>query len=380
MRKLDIEELKKEYVGKTFNWLTVLSVFRDDRGTLNFRCQCRCGAITNARKQYVLSGHTTSCGCYKRSHEKGAKYTEWCKNNPDKVKAISEHFKQTIHDNPDILIERGKKQSRLYKDHHEIVKRISYSNKKYWKDHQEERKDRSAKQATTLYLNTDHSYLENYKDIIHPDDYAQIFSRLVHNIRIKCPVCGNYEAHNFGNVFTNNVAGLKPGRHIPMCSQCRVSKYSSYAEQEIADYISTFYSGDIVRNSRSIIHPLELDLYYPEKKIAIEFNGDYWHNSKCCDDLYHYNKFKRCVDNGIILVSVYESEWRLYQSRIEQYLLDLFNYRSNSLSLVDGYMRNDYPDPNLIVDNSYIEYKLHHRSNFCYTSGLSRIIGRKYES
>lgn len=380
MRKLDIEDLKNEYIGVTFNWLTILDVFRDDNGTLMFRCRCKCGTVTDSRKHYILSGHTTSCGCYKRSHEKGAKYTEWCKNNPDKVKAISEHYKRTIRDNPEILIERGKKQSQLYKDHPEIVKRVSDSNKKYCKDHAEKRKERSAKQATTLYLNTDHSYLENYKDVIHPDDYAKVFDKLVIDIRIKCPVCGSYEVHNFCNVFANNAMGLKPGRRIPMCSICRASRYSSYAEKEIADYISTFYSGELFRNSRNIISPLELDLYYPEKKIAIEFNGDYWHSSEHRSDLYHYNKFKRCAENDIILVSVYESEWRLYQKSIKKYLLDLFNHRSNSLSLVDDYMRNDYPDPNLVVDNSYIEYKLHYRSNFCYTSGLSRIIGRKDES
>ena len=123
MRKLNVEDLKKEFVGKTFNWLTVLDVFRDDHTALMFRCQCRCGNIADVRKQYVLSGHTTSCGCYKCSHEKGAKYTEWCKNNPDKVKSISEHFKQTIRDNPEILIKRGEKQSNLYKDHPGIVKK-----------------------------------------------------------------------------------------------------------------------------------------------------------------------------------------------------------------------------------------------------------------
>ena len=32
MRKLDIEDLKKEFVGKTFNCLTVLDVFKEDSG------------------------------------------------------------------------------------------------------------------------------------------------------------------------------------------------------------------------------------------------------------------------------------------------------------------------------------------------------------
>ena len=30
MRKLDIEDLKKEFIGKTFNCLTVLDVFKED--------------------------------------------------------------------------------------------------------------------------------------------------------------------------------------------------------------------------------------------------------------------------------------------------------------------------------------------------------------
>ena len=30
MRKLDIEDLKKEFVGKTFNCLTVLDVFKEN--------------------------------------------------------------------------------------------------------------------------------------------------------------------------------------------------------------------------------------------------------------------------------------------------------------------------------------------------------------
>lgn len=134
-----------------------------------------------------------------------------------------------------------------------------------------------------------------------------------------------------------------------MCSRCRSSQYSSYAEKEIADYISTFYSGECTKNSRSIIYPFELDLYYPEKKIAIEFNGDYWHNSNHCDELYHYNKFKRCLESGVTLVSIYESEWRYCLDNIRNYLIDLFNHRSNSLSIVDDCMRNDYPDPNLIL-------------------------------
>lgn len=153
MRKLNIEDLKKEFIGKIFNCLTVLYVFRDDHTTIMFKCQCRRGAIAYVRKQYVLSGHTTSCGCYKCSHEKGAKYTEWCKSNPDKVKSISEHYKQTIRDNPEILIKRGDKQSRLYKEHPGIVKKISDSNKKHWKNNPDKLAERAKHRSETLNNN-----------------------------------------------------------------------------------------------------------------------------------------------------------------------------------------------------------------------------------
>jgi len=163
MRKLDIEDLRKEFIGKTFNWLTVLDVFRDDHSILMFRCQCKCGNITDTRKQYILSGHTTSCGCYKCSHEKGAKYTEWCKNNPDKVKVISEHYRQTIHDNPEILIERGKKQSKLYKDHPEIIQKISDSNKKYLENNPDKLAERAKHRSETLSNNPEIQFRINQK-------------------------------------------------------------------------------------------------------------------------------------------------------------------------------------------------------------------------
>lgn len=378
MKRLDINTLKREYIDKTYNWLTVIDVLRES-SIIKFVCRCKCGSIVTTRKSYVLSNHTTSCGCYKRSKEKAEKFTQWCKNNPDKVADQASRYSQWCKDNPDKVAAKTETRRKTFESNPEIQRNINKNIRQHWKDHPEELKEKSSRQAITLYLKTDYSYLEQYKHIIHPDDYAQVFSRLVTDIRIKCPICGNYETHSFCNVFANNIRGLKPGRRVPMCSRCRSSQYSSYTEKEIADFISTFYSGEYTKNSRNIIYPFELDLYYPEKKIAVEFNGDYWHNSKHCDELYHYNKFKMCLENDITLVSIYESEWRYCQNNIRNYLIDLFNNRSNSLSIIDDCMRNDYPDPNLIVDNSYIEYKLYHRDNFCYTSGLSKVIGRKYE-
>ena len=43
MRKIDLESLKLEHIGKTYNWLFIEDVIRDDSGNIKFVCKCKCG-------------------------------------------------------------------------------------------------------------------------------------------------------------------------------------------------------------------------------------------------------------------------------------------------------------------------------------------------
>ena len=183
-------------------------------------------------------------------------------------------------------------------------------------------------------------------------------------VETKCPKCGKYDIHSF-----NNVYHLKSETYTPrLCHSCYKSLSTSKYEDEIADYISTFYSGELIRNSRNVISPLELDLYYPDKKIAIEFNGDYWHNESRVTSDYHYNKFKKCFDSGIILVSIFEHEWLSNKELIKDYLIDLFNGIDNKLSFVSNdIMNNNYPLIKSIIITDTIDdvystnnYTIHH--------------------
>lgn len=61
-------------------------------------------------------------------------------------------------------------------------------------------------------------------------------------------------------------------------------------------------------SNRKILHGKELDIYIPEKKIAIEFNGIYWHSVDMKGEKYHVNKYKECEKNGIQLISIWE-DW-----------------------------------------------------------------------
>lgn len=81
----------------------------------------------------------------------------------------------------------------------------------------------------------------------------------------------------------------------------------SKAEQYIIDNLN--YTGTITHNDRTIIRPKEIDIYLPDLKIGIEYNGTYWHSIEAGTDKYaHRNKSLTCRKLGIRLVHIYEFE------------------------------------------------------------------------
>lgn len=95
------------------------------------------------------------------------------------------------------------------------------------------------------------------------------------------------------------------------------SRGKSPAELELVNFIKGFYTGEIIQNTRKVIPPLELDIYIPEKHIAIEFNGDYWHSEEYVDRKYHQNKTLQCLNKGIHLIHIFEHEWNNLDKRIK---------------------------------------------------------------
>lgn len=83
----------------------------------------------------------------------------------------------------------------------------------------------------------------------------------------------------------------------------------SSVEKELGEYIGSIYKGSMLLNCRNVIPPLELDIYIPEKKIAIEFNGNFWHSDIYKDKYYHQQKTIECAKKGIHLVHIFEYEW-----------------------------------------------------------------------
>lgn len=103
------------------------------------------------------------------------------------------------------------------------------------------------------------------------------------------------------------------GGHLPRCLKCYpYIQGFSIGEKEIVDFLKINIPNEIIiEKSRSVINGLELDIYIPTKKIAIEYDGLYWHseNGGKKDKKYHLNKTELCSAKGIKLIHIFEDEW-----------------------------------------------------------------------
>lgn len=92
------------------------------------------------------------------------------------------------------------------------------------------------------------------------------------------------------------------------CPEC-IPFNKSQAEDELASWIESL-GLVVLRHKRKIIGS-ELDLYIPEKQIAIEYNGIYWHTEKHGKHKnYHYDKWLACKEKGIQLIQIWEDDWK----------------------------------------------------------------------
>ena len=123
-------------------------------------------------------------------------------------------------------------------------------------------------------------------------------------LKYRCKKCGNtYELDYHGNI-------LHYLTHV-FCKHCHAPLHK--AENEVFEFIrSVLPEGEeIVLHSRKIIQNMEIDAYIPSRKLAIEFDGVYWHSSNIMDvgPNYHLNKTLKCAEKGIRLIHIFENEW-----------------------------------------------------------------------
>lgn len=92
-----------------------------------------------------------------------------------------------------------------------------------------------------------------------------------------------------------------------VCLKC--SKKESNFESKIKDFLD-IHGIEYIENTKDIIGPLELDIYIPSHKMAIECNGVYWHSEGMGKSRnYHINKTKLCDSSNIDLIHIFDLLW-----------------------------------------------------------------------
>lgn len=102
---------------------------------------------------------------------------------------------------------------------------------------------------------------------------------------------------------------------------------TSYKEDEVYEYISSIYTGNIVRRFKYDRDNFEIDIYLPDKGVGIEFNGSYWHSSEFKESDYHINKTLYFAKNGIRIIHIFEYEWDdpIKQEKLKRLLNNVIN-------------------------------------------------------
>lgn len=105
---------------------------------------------------------------------------------------------------------------------------------------------------------------------------------------------------------TNRLIDLT-GQHLEKTDSIDLEVYD-----ELYDELKSLIDEDSIKiHDKTVLKNLnqELDFYIPEKQLAIEFNGSYWHSQILKDPKYHQNKSLECLNAGVRLIHIFEYEW-----------------------------------------------------------------------
>ena len=92
--------------------------------------------------------------------------------------------------------------------------------------------------------------------------------------------------------------------HGTACPKCNDGRQTSFAEQATYFYIKQLYPDALNRYSAEFLERMELDIYIPSIKLAIEYDGEAWHKKNTIKR--EERKYQLCKQNGIKLIRLRE--------------------------------------------------------------------------
>ena len=191
----------------------------------------------------------------------------------------------------------------------------------------------------------------NFNNIVIEKDSIYSYSKVVYKgskqkIEIVCPKHGS-----FWQTPNNH---LSKNQNCPKC----MNYGSSNKEIELFNFIN-IYKNNTTQSNKNILGRKEIDIYIPELKIGIEYNGLYWHSDLYKNRLYHLNKLKLANSNNIKLIQIFEDEWMYKQDIVKSRLLNIIGKTPNKLYARKCEIREvESKDSSNFLDQNHIQGKL----------------------
>ena len=171
-----------------------------------------------------------------------------------------------------------------------------------------------------------------------------------------------------------------------LCTICNKINSSSGQQIKILEYIKSIYKGEILSNNRKTLdNEYEIDIYLPELNIGFEYNGLYWHSDIYLDKNYHYNKYLKSKEKGILLIQILEDDWlldtELVKEKIKNRIYDN-NFFDDDILIIDNmnpYNFKNYKEIEIIKPNKYYiknkikyNYKIKNYNFIIYDAGCTK--------
>jgi hypothetical protein len=187
-----------------------------------------------------------------------------------------------------------------------------------------------------LSVKAKESIIKNHGENFYIDGLLATKRKEFFNRRIREIIDDEYEIVKYGSICeiihkkcgqkTSIVRSTLINRNLndrELCFYCN-PKNSSQLQKEFKEWLKSVYNGEIVTGCRNVISK-ELDFYLPELKLAIEFNGLYWHSELFKKKNYHKLKSDECDNKNIKLVHLWENDWLCKKDIIKSIINNYLN-------------------------------------------------------
>lgn len=261
--------------------------------------------------------------------------------------------------------------------------------KKYQKDHAVEINE---KIKTTCQLKYGSDYPRQNKNVM--DKFTQMFF-VKHGVNFPSQMIDHQEKRKHTCVETYGFDHPVKSQEIQQkIRDTCIEKYGRYpvncfgkTENDIKQFIT--HLGLKCYSDRTFLNGKEIDIYIPDKNLAIEYCGLFWHNemSPCPrDKKYHFEKYKLLEKQNIRLITIFEDEWIQKEAICRSAILAILGVfsqripaRKCSLEKIDISKAKEFLDENhlqggvrngiacgLFFENklvAVVTYGKHHRQN-----------------